>query len=235
MPEYQPVPRLPKNASEARLRRTAGAFKSPGGGTSGKTVVVDQADYTVAPPAERIFVTTGSVQRTVTLPSVETSLYKDIPIYIQKVDDTEFSVRIEPIAGEYINISGQVTFDLVGQGDGTSLISDGSLWHSLSERRLPLTFTSLTAGTNTFSRPVQFVLISAASGNATVTLPGPVIYTGLPVYLKRIDSTANTVTIDSGSDLIDGVATKTLTTQYEVLAIMGRDTGTWYALFQDTP
>ena len=53
----------------------------------------------------------------------------------------------------------------------------------------------------------------ATSGNLTMTLPAtPTV--GMVVNIKKIDSTANTVTIAGNGVLIDGASTKVLSSQY---------------------
>lgn len=57
------------------------------------------------------------------------------------------------------------------------------------------------------------ILADATSGNLTITLM-PV--TSKPaVWVKKIDASANTVTVQGGTGTVDGAATKVLTTQWE--------------------
>lgn len=63
-------------------------------------------------------------------------------------------------------------------------------------------------------------LANAAGANVTVTLPALAGITGRIYNIKKIDNTANTVTIDgNGAETIDGVTTKVLTTQYACITI----------------
>lgn len=58
-----------------------------------------------------------------------------------------------------------------------------------------------------------FNAIDATGGNITVKLPSPYDLQAIPIYFKRIDSSASTVTIDAvtnGSSTIDGATTLTL-------------------------
>jgi len=72
-----------------------------------------------------------------------------------------------------------------------------------------------------------YLRCNAASGSMTVNLP-PAIGNGRPVTIKKIDSSANTVTIDgSGSETIDGATTKVLTTQYQTIQFIDAATGVW--------
>jgi len=70
--------------------------------------------------------------------------------------------------------------------------------------------------------------INATAGSVTVTLPNTANNRALnkQYVFKRMDASANTITIDGFSaDTIDGAATKTLTSQYETLTISGRTSG----------
>ncbi len=74
----------------------------------------------------------------------------------------------------------------------------------------------------------HIVEIDATAGNVTVTLPNTANNRSLnkQYVFKRMDGSANTITIDGFSaDTIDGTATKTLTSQYETLTISGRTSG----------
>jgi hypothetical protein len=74
----------------------------------------------------------------------------------------------------------------------------------------------------------HIVEIDATAGNVTVTLPTTANNRVLnkQYVFKRMDATANTVTIDgAGAETIDGAATQTLSTQYQTLTISGRTSG----------
>ena len=86
--------------------------------------------------------------------------------------------------------------------------------------------TTITANT-TLTDLQHTILVDASGGNITITLPAPT--TGKVYIIKKIDNTANTVTIDAGTQTIDGVNTKTLSAQYEVLRIQS-DGNNWYVI-----
>lgn len=67
----------------------------------------------------------------------------------------------------------------------------------------------------------------ATSASFTFTLPAAT-GTGYTLSFKKIDSSANTVTIDgNGSETIDGATTYVLSTQYQGVTIMDVATGVW--------
>jgi hypothetical protein len=76
--------------------------------------------------------------------------------------------------------------------------------------------------------------INCTSGNVTAALPDANTFPmGWAYTFKRIDSSANTITIDPYStQTIDGASTKTLTTQWEWLTIAVRAgaVNTWYVI-----
>jgi hypothetical protein len=72
------------------------------------------------------------------------------------------------------------------------------------------------------------ILVDATSGAVTITLPKA--YNGFEYLfnVKKIDSSANTVTIDGdGSEKIDGATTKVISTQYDSITIQSDKTEWW--------
>ncbi len=74
----------------------------------------------------------------------------------------------------------------------------------------------------------DLVYCDASSGAITVTLPAASGNSGRPLRIKKIDSSANTVTIDgNGSETIDDGLTAVLTDQYESVDLVC-DGANWY-------
>jgi len=74
------------------------------------------------------------------------------------------------------------------------------------------------------------VLADAAAGAVTVTLPAASTVTGQTFHVKKIDATANAVTLDgNGAETIDGAATKATTTQWASYSVQSNGTG-WFIL-----
>jgi hypothetical protein len=70
------------------------------------------------------------------------------------------------------------------------------------------------------------VRADATGGAFTVTLPSAAAVPGLRLTFKKIDASANAVTISrAGTNTIDGATTKTLTTQYQTLSLQSNGTG----------
>jgi hypothetical protein len=72
------------------------------------------------------------------------------------------------------------------------------------------------------------LLANAASNSVTFTLPPAASATGHVFFLKKVDATANAMIIQAnGAELIDGVNSKTSTTQYESFTLV-TDGSRWY-------
>lgn len=81
-------------------------------------------------------------------------------------------------------------------------------------------YASLATVTADYSASAQeIVLVDASGGNVTVTLPTPTNATA--TIIKRIDGSANTVTIATpGSETIDGESAPEVDRQYEAHEIV---------------
>ena len=83
---------------------------------------------------------------------------------------------------------------------------------------------SITVSTTLTTNAIVFV--DCTAGNIIVTLPPAAI--GSHFVIKRIDGSANTITVDGdGSETIDNVTTKTLPSQYDAIHIVSDGTEWW--------
>lgn len=73
------------------------------------------------------------------------------------------------------------------------------------------------------------VLVNASSGNYTLNIPTAVGCIGRIYIVKKVDATANTVTITPAGVNIDGAATKVINTQYAGYAIQS-DGANWFII-----
>lgn len=105
---------------------------------------------------------------------------------------------------------------------GTGAASSGGALNRLT------TVETVTAGV-TLNNNDRIILADATSTNITVALPSADnIY---EFTIKKIDSSANTVTINADpGDLIEGSASYTLTTQYEYVRIVSNETTNWFII-----
>jgi hypothetical protein len=73
-----------------------------------------------------------------------------------------------------------------------------------------------------------FLICNAAGGSITLTLPPAALVPGRIYVFKRINSGANTVTVDAyASETIDGALTHVLSPQWNSITIMSDGTA-WY-------
>ena len=69
----------------------------------------------------------------------------------------------------------------------------------------------------------EYIFCNATSNVIVVTLPA--VAEGLQYTVKKTDASANAVTVSTNaSELIDGEATQALTTQYDVITVVGTST-----------
>lgn len=87
-----------------------------------------------------------------------------------------------------------------------------------------------TSATTTLTATDTLLIANAASGAITVNLPTAASASGQVYSVKKIDASANAVTIDpSGAETIDGTATKIISAQYGSLTFQS-DGATWWVI-----
>jgi hypothetical protein len=80
--------------------------------------------------------------------------------------------------------------------------------------------------TYTITTADRTILANASGGAFVITLPTAVGNTGLVFTVKKIDATANVVTLDgAGAETIDGAANYALTVQYESVDVVSDGVG----------
>lgn len=111
------------------------------------------------------------------------------------------------------------SFAMPDHGDNHHLVTTGQR----QEITLVAVNTTLETGHCT-------VLVNAVGANRTITLPAAASHIHRIYNIKKIDASANTVTIDgNASETIDGAATKVLAVQYDSYTIQSDGTG-WYII-----
>ena len=100
-----------------------------------------------------------------------------------------------------------------------------SKWRCMSTGKQFLTVATKTANyTATVNDDV--IECDGTSTAFTVTLPAATSSTGQKLYIKKIDASANAITIDgNASETIDGATTKTLSSQYASYTIICNGSG----------
>jgi glycosidase len=108
----------------------------------------------------------------------------------------------------------------------------GQVLSKVSNANNDVTWTTPTNGTASFeaisanttvSTSGRRLAVDATAGNITITLAGAATIND--IIVKKIDASANTVTIDANaSETIDGGLTAVLTDQFEAIAILSNGT-----------
>lgn len=130
-----------------------------------------------------------------------------------------------------ITTSGAVSFTGT---TGTSTLtnsSSGSFTGSATAGVGGLSFTTTAravASTLVVTSPYTS-LCNATTASFTLTLPAASVKNGISFWFKKIDASANTITLQrAGTDTIDGATTFVLSTQYKYVEIISDGTATWY-------
>ena len=111
--------------------------------------------------------------------------------------------------------SSTIDFTVSAGASVTAAVPDSGITEVKRQR----TVDSSLVDTNTISSDVN--LVSAAGGNVLVNLPAPPISAGRLIYIKKTDSSSNTVTVDqNGSETIDGGTSYVLYNQYEAVTLI---------------
>lgn len=146
--------------------------------------------------------------------------------FIKKVDSSTNAVTIDGSGAE--TIDGATTYVLDVQGQAVMLVSDGSNWRVFASFNTTPRLEVVTK-TTTYTALVQDDVIKAdTSGGAwTLTLPDATTCRGKVLYIKKVSSDANSLTIDpNGSQTIDGMTTRVLIVQYDFMAVVS-DGSNW--------
>lgn len=109
-------------------------------------------------------------------------------------------------------------------------------WKKTDERRLQIALQSQrrqgllsTASAYTATLAEDVILADASGGAQVITLPLAADRRKIFLFVKKIDASANTVTIQpSGGETIDGAASLVIATQYQCYTILSDGVSAWY-------
>lgn len=120
-----------------------------------------------------------------------------------------------------------VRLGIGGEGQALTVSSGLPIWDDAAS---PTFATATKTSSYTIGSSDTVIFADATSDNVTITLP---VASGLPgyrFYIKRIDGSGNTVTVQrSDSDTIDGMTSFTLDLQYTALGVVSNGSA-WYIL-----
>jgi hypothetical protein len=109
---------------------------------------------------------------------------------------------------------------------GSSVLGSGDLVIDIP----PVVTARTSSFTETTLKGRVISICDAATGNITVTLPDCATCSGMYYTAKKIDASANTVTLDpNGAQTIDGVSTAVISVQYTSVTIFSNGS-TWYKI-----
>lgn len=135
-------------------------------------------------------------------------------------------------AGSGYSTGGHYVKSIMGTGNTTALINDlGNIASNYSlVPGTPVTYplASVTAATTVKS---AITLANATAAAFALTLPA--VAAGLTFWIKKTDSSANTVTITPASGTIDGATNYVLSTQYQFVHLTSDGTN-WYIIGSGT-
>ncbi len=95
----------------------------------------------------------------------------------------------------------------------------------LTRARKPIVAKS---GAYTITIDDEVIIADASGGSFTITLPTAVGISGKTYWIKKIDATANIVTVDgNGAQTIDDGLTAVIGTQYEAITVVSDGTEWW--------
>jgi hypothetical protein len=107
----------------------------------------------------------------------------------------------------------------------------GRLWLDTSATGAPGTGVlgvNAFASSDTLTTSHTVALCDATLGAITMTLPAAASSTGRRYFIKKVDVSANAVTVDgNGAETIDGSATAVLASQYDSIEIVCDGTQWW--------
>lgn len=113
----------------------------------------------------------------------------------------------------------------VAEISGVWTDTDGNVLYGKSPKSISTVTTNVTLGAGPST-----ILANVSAGSRTITLPVAANSKGQEFVIKKIDASANTVTVKpSGSELLDGVGTKVISTQWDGLRVQCDGTA-WYII-----
>jgi len=108
--------------------------------------------------------------------------------------------------------------------------NDVARWSTTYTKGIATDVETFTAASDTLDAKNNVALCDCTSNNITINLPAASTASGLQYHIKKIDSSANTVTVDgNGAETIDGATTKTISTQYDSITIVS-DGSNWFII-----
>jgi hypothetical protein len=178
--------------------------------TGSSTLTISSGAITATNNLHKVAVETGTTD---TLDTITAAA--DGYVLVLSAADSSKPILIPHNSGNILTVGGK-TITLGADGDMVLLVYSTALtkWRCMyGGKRTPSITTKTTTYTATAADDI--LLGDATSGAFSITLPAATSSTGLVLTIKKIDASANAVTIDgNASETIDGATTKALSSQY---------------------
>lgn len=162
------------------------------------------------------------------------------------ITTTGFYARVNGVTHDLLagggTIGGSIAANQVAVGSGADAIGgsadltwDGSILSVTGSFGVSgsTDFGLIEVSTNTLLDDTHHtIIVDATAGNVIVTLPATTSITGRRYEIKKVDATANVVTIQADAgDTIDGAASYNLTAQYQTRVIAASDaSNSWWTI-----
>ena len=151
-------------------------------------------------------------------------LVDGLPVYASVTTPGGLQTAAPTAAGQWIIQVGVATSttNLVINGSGSATASKIAQFSGSYLNRTSVSSNTILTNNN------DVVLVNAAGGGITITLPSP--SDGKILYIKKLDSTANIISIiPSAAETIDGTNQKAITGQYDTVELIS-DGINWYII-----
>ena len=165
----------------------------------------------------------GNLLPTVTnVSNIGSSSFRFDTLYLDAVIDYATDLLFKASGTEYFRMSTTGNLGIGTSSPTSNLHVSGSFAHKVH---------TITASASPYAPANETVVMAdASSGNIEVDLPDATTVPDRVYYVKKKDSSSNTVTITSTfSQTIDGAATKVITQQYVSVTVVS-DGSNWYIL-----
>lgn len=183
---------------------------------SGCSSVSTNSTYTWT--GAQTFTSSVTFSSTATFNNLQTLTFENLSVLT--LDEAYFDASTSSMTVSTLTVSGSLRVTNVGAvtwSTGTSVYFQGGVFfNSVDVATTPYTATDYD----------YLLRVDATEANITVNLPAASGYSGKPYIIKKVDSSANTVSVSADTgEYLDGHASVTLISQYDAVTIQGNGTG----------